>query len=670
MPTTVRSADFIGTLGVNTHIDFAAYGYQNLSVAEASINYLGLKNLRDSPQSAGDVGPQGAWQQVANQTHAKFDAYIPEGSPADMQASLNLMPQLASQGILNYIEGGNEEDDPYAASLGNTLQFTADFQKNQVSPMGQKLGLPVINMSFGAGWTADNGWIGDYASVGNLSAYASFGNAHTYPVPGQAPDSTIQRINGLAQLADSADPIVTTEIGWDRNQGYTQQTVAKFVLDAAMDGIKDGDVKTYFYALFDDGAGKFGLMNQNGTPMPAGTAIHNLTTLLSDNGANASTFAAGALGYRLSHTTSNDNSLLFEKSDGAYWISLWNEVDRAHNVTVTLPNAATDIKTFDPLNGTSATQDLKGATSVTVRLTDHPLLVEVIPSNAAPPPPPPPPPSPPPAVQPNDLVVNVPASGDTVRTNTTSPLSGVSVSDPWAAQNPGLMALSLWDRSGAPLFVSGQQVTGTLHVTLNQLNADLAGLAYKAGASGSDIITVDVWNQAGVEGTASFGVTVAATSSSLVATGSVASNGVSIPGAQMAFIGSADHPAIISGKSEAVSARPGYNAVMTGTSDGRGGFGDLGAGIDTTSELKTIAHSGSASAFLVTEAGQGDVPGIHLLQSSKTLDHSYTVGRTAVDIHPGPLPSAMHLGMSSNDSGSLSGAGPLAHSIGEATSLR
>ena len=27
MPITVRSADFIGTLGVNTHIDFAAYGY-------------------------------------------------------------------------------------------------------------------------------------------------------------------------------------------------------------------------------------------------------------------------------------------------------------------------------------------------------------------------------------------------------------------------------------------------------------------------------------------------------------------------------------------------------------------------------------------------------------------------------------------------------------------
>src|SRR5579872_2486589 len=207
MTTTTRVADFTGTLGINTHIDFAAYGYQNLSIVESAINYLGLKNLRDSPESASDVGPNGSWQQVATATGAKFDAYIPEGSLANMQASLSLMPQLAGQGILNSIEGGNEEDDSYPASLGNTLAITANFQKNNVWSMGQQLNLPVINMSFGAGWTADNGWIGDYASVGDLTSYATYGNAHTYPTPGQTPDSAIQRLNGLAQLADSGDPV-------------------------------------------------------------------------------------------------------------------------------------------------------------------------------------------------------------------------------------------------------------------------------------------------------------------------------------------------------------------------------------------------------------------------------------------------------------------------------
>jgi serralysin len=83
-----------------------------------------------------------------------------------------------------------------------------------------------------------------------------------------------------------------------------------------------------------------------------------------------------------------------EKSDGTYWLSIWNEVDPAHDVTLTLTGAATEIKIFDPLTGTSAISDVTGASSVTVHLTDHPLLIEVVPSQAtgAPPPPPPPPP--------------------------------------------------------------------------------------------------------------------------------------------------------------------------------------------------------------------------------------------------------------------------------------
>jgi hypothetical protein len=425
MTTTVRAADFVGTLGINTHIDFAAYGYQNLSVVEASINYLGLKNLRDSPQSVSDVGTGGSWQQVAAATGAKFDAYIPEGSLANMLASLNLMPQLASQGILNSIEGGNEEDDPYAAALGNTLAIAANFQKNNVWPLGQQLNLPVINMSFGAGWTAANGWIGDYASVGDLASYASYGNAHTYPVSGQTPDSTIQRISGLTKLADSLDPTITTEIGWDRTLGYGQQTVAKYVLDAAMDGIKDGTAKTYFYALFDDGAGEFGLMNQNGTPMAAGTAIHNLTSLLSDTGTNAATFTTGSLNYSLSHTTANDNTLLLEKSDRGYWISIWDEVDLSHNVTLTLTGPATEIKVFDPLTGTNAIKDLIGASSVTVALTDHPLLIEVLPSHAAPPPPVTPPPVTPPPVTPPPVTpppVTPPSNTITIAPGNTNPV--------------------------------------------------------------------------------------------------------------------------------------------------------------------------------------------------------------------------------------------------------
>jgi hypothetical protein len=45
--------------------------------------------------------------------------------------------------------------------------------------------------------------------------------------------------------------------------------------------------------MFDDASGLFGLMYQDGTPTPAGTALHNLCTLLSDGGTTASNAGAG-----------------------------------------------------------------------------------------------------------------------------------------------------------------------------------------------------------------------------------------------------------------------------------------------------------------------------------------------------------------------------------------
>jgi hypothetical protein len=418
MPSAISTLSFIDTLGVNTHIDFAAYGYQNLTTVANAIKYLGVTNIRDSAQTASDAT---AWLQVAQATGAKFDDFIAQTSYAGMVTDLGFVQQLAQEGILNYLEGGDEEDDAYPASLGNTLQITAQFQQ-QVYATGHSLGLPVINMSFGSGWTAANNWQGDYGVVGNLAAYADYANAHTYPNPGQLPGDTISRLNGLANLAAAGRSVMTTEIGWDENAGFTQTQIADYVLDAALDGIKDGDAKTYFYALFNDGSGNFGLMNSDGTPKPAGMALHDLTTLLSDTGADAASFTPGSLNYTLSTT---DNAVLMEKSDGTFWLSVWNESAAAHSVTVTLEANATQFTLFDPLTGTSAVQTASNTGSFTFTLSDHPLIVEIAGaasgsgsggSGSG-------------GVTP-DPVVTVPTS-ETVAAGATVAVAGVSISDPW-----------------------------------------------------------------------------------------------------------------------------------------------------------------------------------------------------------------------------------------------
>lgn len=294
MPTAaaLTAAAFLSTIGVNTHLDFQNYGYQNLHATEQAIRYLGITHLRDDPENPADVGAGGWWQQVADATGARFDAFMAEGSVGQMQDDLTRAQQLAGQNVLDAIEGGNEEDDPYATSNGNSLAQAASFQSS-VYAAAHTANLPAINMSFGQGWSADNNYAGNYGTVGDLSSASDYANAHTYP--SGAPSSSIQLLVRDALMAASSRPVVQTEFGYDTNS-TSQADAAVWSIDGLLDAYVQGVVRTYFYALFDDGAGAFGLMNQDGSPKPAGQAIHDLTTIL---GGGTTTFTPRPLSYSL-----------------------------------------------------------------------------------------------------------------------------------------------------------------------------------------------------------------------------------------------------------------------------------------------------------------------------------------------------------------------------------
>lgn len=363
----IPAAEVVASIGVNTHIDFRKFGYQNLANVEAAIRYLGIRNIRDSGAQARDVF---TWTEVARATGAKFDDFIGETGPQDMRVQLGFVPALAHAGLLNYLEGGNEEDDPYARNLGNSLQITAQFQ-HQVYAMGKSLNVPVINMSFGQGWTPLNHWHGDYDKVGDLAAYADYANAHTYPTGQQTTAAAIRLLNDDAHIAAPGRPVITTEIGWDRDG-----TEAPEVLQAVLDGIKAGDVKMYVYALFNDSSGKFGLMNQDATPKPAGKALHDFTTLLADRGGPS---APGALRFDLDGRHEPDWTLLMQKSDGSFWLALWDESAGPHPVTLRLAKPAAQIEVFNPVAGTAATARATHADQMTVQAGHDPLLIRIVP---------------------------------------------------------------------------------------------------------------------------------------------------------------------------------------------------------------------------------------------------------------------------------------------------
>lgn len=104
------------------------------------------------------------------------------------------------------------------------------------------------------------------------------------------------------------------------------------------------------------------------------------------------------------------------------------------------------------------------------------------------------------AASPNDLSIALPATLGVAATGS-SPVGGVAIADGWAASHPGSLALNVSAGSGTLTMTGAAGTASTLHVsgTLAQLNADLQTLVYHAPAmAGSDAITFDVWNQAGV----------------------------------------------------------------------------------------------------------------------------------------------------------------------------
>jgi hypothetical protein len=145
-----------------------------------------------------------------------------------------------------------------------------------------------------------------------------------------------------------------------------------------------------------------------------------------------------------------------------------------------------------------------------VPVPDHPVLLEIVgaASSDITAPPAAPVATPP---SPTDLALTLP-SPQTVTAGTTHAIAGVSISDAWATSATGAMTVNVWDDDGdGTIAVPGHAASGSLTIsgTLAQINAGLAGLSFIAGStSGSDGITVDAWNQAGVEKTQTISITI------------------------------------------------------------------------------------------------------------------------------------------------------------------
>ena len=297
----------------------------------------------------------------------------------------------AHPGSVAAIEGANEVNLwPATYNGGTSLADQAALQQAfyaAVRADPNLSGIPVYNLSMA--YTDPT----QFAQLGNLSSVANYANDHAYISDSSTPAAGLAYLLPFSQLDAPGLPTVITETGYETNpadtySGVDQTVQAKLTLDTLMDAFKDGVAQTYLYELFDEGGQNFGLFNSDGTPKLAATAIHDLTTILSDPG-NTSSFTPGSLSYAVPDLPANGNQLLLEKSSGAFDLVLWAEAQIWNPTTQSEVVAPTETSTvefgqtqklvlvFDPLQGTTPIAVYSNVQSIQVTLTDHPIIVEL-----------------------------------------------------------------------------------------------------------------------------------------------------------------------------------------------------------------------------------------------------------------------------------------------------
>jgi hypothetical protein len=405
---SIPVSSFLVSLGVNTHVA-QGYNYQNYIPA---LKYLGVRNIRDAALNVSNLVA------LNKQTGVRVDIF----NAGDLKGLLKAGRTLATAKALLSFEGPNEPNNfpiTYDGQVGGGSGSwipVAEFQRDiyaGVSEDPKLSGYPVFHVSEG-GAERDNAgmqWLtiptgsGSKMPVG--TRYANYANTHNYVsgncgayvdnVSWQAAEPKLDgcwdgmfgeyhrtwanNYEGPEKAQLPTVPRVTTETGWDSNADPGGEPVqGKVLVNTYLDQFAEGWSYTFIYELGDGegGGGNQGLFHSDWTPKLAATYIHNLTSILADTGPPPH---PGSLNYSISDEPDTVHDMLMQKSNGLFELAVWGEqVQGSNTVLVRFGGAAVRaVDVYDVTAGTTPIQSMKDVRSVSLKLTDHALVVEIKP---------------------------------------------------------------------------------------------------------------------------------------------------------------------------------------------------------------------------------------------------------------------------------------------------
>jgi hypothetical protein len=407
--------DFLNSIGVCSSVTGRG---ETLAGTIDALKYTGIRFIRCGLEDRISVDDM---IDLHNRTGARI-AYGLLSGGTDLDRLIRQAKQLASAGALLAVEGNNEPNNwgiRYQGEAGGRNRSWLPVAKLQrdlckavksdpvlkncpvwnITESGAEtdnVGLQFLTIPAGADTLMPDGTVyADYANCHNYITHPSWRGLHDNqtwlsaspgrdcPVDGLYGNYGSTWRNHFAGYSESQLlmlPRVTTETGYPIGGDVTEEIQARLFLNLYLSQFARRWSHTAIYLLRtrsnEPAHERYAVYKMDYTPKQAAHYLHNLTTILKDDGP---AFSPGRLIYSIPGRPPTVHDLLLQKNDGTFELVLWGErfTGGSDAVTVNLGTAYATAKVYDPTTGTSPTQTLTNIASAELTLTDHPLIIEL-----------------------------------------------------------------------------------------------------------------------------------------------------------------------------------------------------------------------------------------------------------------------------------------------------
>lgn len=416
----VATNDFLDSIGVVT--SFPNRG-QPLAQTIRMIRYCGFRWVRAGIEGLSYKGPttMQTFLDLHRETGVRLSWGLVSGG-TDVKKLMETGKVLAEAGALLAFEGNNEpnnfayhdekggRDSPWVAvaklqrDLYQAIKSEPALAKYPVWSIsepgaeGDNVGLQFLTIPPGAQTLMPDGT--QYADYANVHNYIYHSHS-PYPADNKAWDAAdptaasrvdglfgnfgvtwARRFRGYGQGQLNTLPRVTTESGAKIEGPITEEIQSLNLMDLYLAQFRRGYSYTSVYLLRDrtdeDGNQTFGFYKPDYSPRKSAIYLHNLTTILADDGTLA---RPGQLEFTIVDQPRTVHELLLEHSSGTFQLVVWDErLSGQDRVTVNLGVPDASVRVYDPTIGVEPVRTTSNAGSVELVLSDHPLVITISPS--------------------------------------------------------------------------------------------------------------------------------------------------------------------------------------------------------------------------------------------------------------------------------------------------